>query len=345
MKESCKQALQRLPAKGVDARQITSPLRLKKPGQIDPSIAREVNQSYEHQKAAGAEYQKAQAQENYQKAVEENKARMSLGVEPAPLPPAPPVMPQYKQTMDTSPVAQPPSQEDQNFMAKAQDQNMGMLQKGYEQQKAGISKEAAAQTGLGQSLADVARKQQDQVHGLMNDTQEHFEKNLQERQDLISAVKANQINPNHYMESLGALGKIGTSIGMFLSGFGSNITHQPNMASDFLNNQIKRDIDAQEKNLGIKETLLSYNLKTFGNIRDAMDMTRLMQSDIYQEKIKEAMANAQGPLAQAQGEKLLGQLNEQYAPKAFQMSMRQAALKGLHGGKLDPSLAIQYRLG
>lgn len=55
------------------------------------------------------------------------------------------------------------------------------------------------------------------------------------------------IKPNDYIDSLGISGKIMTGIGMVLSGFGSGLTGQPNMAYDYLNKQIDRNIQAQQK--------------------------------------------------------------------------------------------------
>jgi len=53
-----------------------------------------------------------------------------------------------------------------------------------------------------------------------------------------------------------------------------------------LNRQIDRDIDAQKATLGRKESLLSANMRQFGNLHDATQMTKVMQTDIVSNQLK-----------------------------------------------------------
>jgi hypothetical protein len=113
----------------------------------------------------------------------------------------------------------------------------------------------------------------------------------------------------------------------------------------FLNKNIDRDIEGQRANLGKSENLLSANMKQFGNLRDATDMTKVMQMDIVKNQIAQAAATAQGPLAQARAQQAIGQIDQQIAPIMSQMAMRKSLLSAAPGQEsqadMDPSMKIR----
>jgi len=65
-----------------------------------------------------------------------------------------------------------------------------------------------------------------------------------------------------------------TGIGLILSGVGAGLTGAPNMAAQFLQRNIDRDIEAQRANLQKKETLLGFMFRKYGNIQDAAQASR-----------------------------------------------------------------------
>jgi hypothetical protein len=95
-----------------------------------------------------------------------------------------------------------------------------------------------------------------------------------------------------------------------------------------LDRDIERDIEAQKTQLKSKETLLSANLKQYGNLKDATDMTRVMMNDLALAQLKKAAAKAQGPLAQANASKMIGQIEAQQGALTQQMAIRQAMQSG-----------------
>lgn len=213
--------------------------------------------------------------------------------------------------------------------------------KGFQEQKAGIGAEAQAQSKLGQAQANIAQEQIQQQQNFMKHAQDSYNDLNQERMGLVDDYKKGLINPNHYMENMSSEGKVGTAIGLFLGGFGG-IGNHPNAAMDFLNKQIDRDIQSQVHNQDTRSNLLNANLRQFGNMNDALSMTRVMMADIYKTKIEEQAAKAADPLAKARAQQLTGQLDVQMAPLMQQLSLRQAAFRGMRQGNVDPSMIIQY---
>lgn len=209
------------------------------------------------------------------------------------------------------------------------------LQQGVGLQEKGLKEEAQAAKAAGQAEAQAHKQALDQQQGALNE----FHKNVREiNNDIGSATedyKNQHINPNHYFQSLSTWGKISTALGLIVGGLGGG-----EGASKFLDDQINRDVKAQEAEMGKKENLLSMNFKKFGNMRDAADMTRMQQMDMAAHTLGMARANAQGPAAQALVDQKIGELKMKIAPIASQMAARRALLSN-GSVKSNPDVAVR----
>lgn len=212
---------------------------------------------------------------------------------------------------------------------------------GVGEQKAGIQQEAAAQGQLGASQLESEKSAQQFMQRSQEDFQKNYQALQQEYQSVIHDVQNQHINPNHYMESMGSGKKVATAIGLILGGMGGGLTGQENPVAKFLNQQISNDIETQKANLGKSETLLSANLRQFGNLHDATQMTMAMQNGIYASKLRQAAAQAMDPMAKARALQMAGQLDTQAAPILQQLAMKKAALGGLQGIQ-DPGQKIRF---
>jgi len=75
-------------------------------------------------------------------------------------------------------------------------------------------------------------------------------------------LDAGHIKPKTYSDLFhdrSTLGKISGIFGMLLSGMGSGLAHQPNMAFEMMNNQIKNDLDAQQNSVANRQNFLRIN--------------------------------------------------------------------------------------
>lgn len=213
---------------------------------------------------------------------------------------------------------------------------LNALQQGIGEKKAGIVGESMAlgQEG-GEQASALGQNVQKQQQNIKN-YRDHYGELDNERQSFQQDLNNQHIDPKHYLNSLGTGGKISTAIGLILGGIGGGLTHQENPALKFLNQQIERDIDSQKAELGKKENLLSANMRQFGNIRDASDMTRVMQNDIVSNQLKQAAAKAQTPLAASNALKAAGDLDMQTAPILSQIALRKTLMGSIGDANQDP---------
>jgi len=91
----------------------------------------------------------------------------------------------------------------------------------------------------------------------------------QEAGDAIQAAASKaKIDPERYQKNLGVGGKTLSAIGMILSGIGSGLTGQPNMAMDVFQKNIQRDIESQQVNY---QNLMEVAAQKKGLLQSAQD--------------------------------------------------------------------------
>lgn len=217
-----------------------------------------------------------------------------------------------------------------------------MYSQGLAHMKQGLTAGAEAQQlQAGQEL-EAAKDYQAKQAEMQQHYQNSYNELNQSRMDLMQDIKDGHINPNHYMDSQSNLGKISTAIGLIMGGIGGGATGQGNPALDFINKQIDRDIESQKATLNSKHTLLSATMQQFGNIRDAEQMARVYQTDIYKAKLEQALATAKSPMAKANLQKAIGELEMTAAPHLQEMAQKKAILSGLQSGAAAPEAAVQF---
>lgn len=312
------------------------------PVNFNPKIAEQASNAYEQEKAAVQARQQSQEKEQYQNVLQENQARAQFGMAPVSVPNAPEAVPAGM----AAPTAQGSQVQNMQGLNPLGQQmpvaNPQEYQKAYNEQLGGIYGQAEEQGKLGAEKQASAAEQAQKTQNLMNHYQEQSDALSKEIQNTMEDIKNTKINPNHYFENMSTEGRVSTAIGMLLGGIGSSSLGGKNPAMDYINEQVGRDIDAQAKNLGVKESLLSANFKQFGNIRDATEMTRLMMNGIYANKIEEAGAKATGPLAKQIAAQEAGKLKQDVAMKLPQLAFRQALMKGAQNGDIDPAQAVPF---
>lgn len=210
-----------------------------------------------------------------------------------------------------------------------------IFQQGFQNKMTGIGQEAKAVGDMGQAQANVLSQQVQAQQQAQSAFKEQYAGLEAERQAHMADIKAGHIDPEKYWDNHS---KVAAGIGMILAGF--NPTTSPNAALGFLKDQMDRNILAQSKNLDSQQNLLSANLKQFGNLKDAADMTRIMQHDIVSNQLQEAAAKAKSPMAQAAAHQAAGQLQMESANQFQQFAMRRAmmSLANTPGGPNDGAI-------
>lgn len=217
------------------------------------------------------------------------------------------------------------------------------LTKGIGEQKAGLFGEAKDVGAQGNEQAQALQSSAMAQQQLLKNYQTNYNQLDTERQKWMSDIQNQKVDPNRFMSSMGTGQRVSTAIGLILGGMGGGLLHQKNPALEYLNDQINRDIAAQQTDLGKKENLLSANMKQFGNIKDATDMTRVMLNDAASMQLKQIAAKYQGKI---EGDRALagaGQIDSNTAQALSTVAARRSAMSGMAPGQalpaaLDPAL-------
>lgn len=212
--------------------------------------------------------------------------------------------------------------------------------KAQQEQEAGIKSEASAASMLGRNEAAIAQQQVRQQEQLMQNFQQQSASIQNEIKAAVQDYNNGHIDPKRFWTSKSDLGKVSTAIGLILGGIGSGLTRGPNVALEFLNRQIDRDIDAQRMEMGKKQNVLSAMQQQFGNLKDATMATKLMYADLYTTKLQQAAAASKDPMAQARAQQAIGEIHAKTAPMLAELGMRQAVFQGQRAGQVSAAQAI-----
>lgn len=306
---------------------VANPMQTK----IDALKERGDLQKQAADRAAGDTTKKAAQVDEYNKLAQAQGLPALPGGTPAPQPEAQPNL----ETSNLAPTAPAPNQDPYGSQAYS-DQYM----KGLNEQESGIRGEANTLSDLGNQQAQTYQAAIEQQQQQAKSYQDHQSALWQERDNFMKDYQNQKIDPNHYMNSLGTGQKIAAGIGLILGGMGGGLTHSDNPMEKFIDNQISNDIKSQEANMGKTKNLLAANFESFGNLRDAAQMTRVMQSDIVAHQIAMQAAKSQDPIVHARAQQSIGILHQQSAAIISQLAMKKTLQSSMQSGGIPPAQAI-----
>lgn len=220
-----------------------------------------------------------------------------------------------------------------------QDVNPSPIMRGIEEEKQGLEEQYKA--GAAQAQGQYAALQHDQEtrDQAMGNYQARAQSLEDERQGFQQDLQNQHVDPRHYLNSMGTLGRISSAIGLILGGGAAGATGGPNQALQMLQSNIDRDIQAQQANIGVKQSLLTANLRQFGNLRDAADMTRVMQNDAVLHQMQMAAAKAGTQAAHGNYLQAKGALDQKSAMLMATLGARQT-INSSNSGKMEVDHAL-----
>jgi hypothetical protein len=198
---------------------------------------------------------------------------------------------------------------------------------------------AQANIGLGQQEAQQYGVGINQINGIQNQFMKNRNDLMLDRQKLAQEYEAGaaHLDPNQYIKNMSTGGKILTGLGLILGGAGAGLSHQPNLAYNFLQTNIDRDIENQRAQLGVKKNLLDFNLQQSGDLAQATNMTKLNSLDMIGMQLKRMAAQATNPQQQAQLLNTYGQLDQKAGDLqnqiAIQKTYREIGMGGTPGSE------------
>lgn len=296
-------------------------------------------QSQLNEKAALQQQQKA-----YEDALKFNQIASQRGLSPVAVPEAPQMQPQIQRaSLEDSQLMPNPSQPaaTQNGDPFGTQAYSDQYMKGINEQKSGYTAEANALSQRAKLEQQVYQNQIQQQQQAVNDYKSSFQELDGRRKALEQAYAEQKIDPKGYIHNMSTGQKIMTGIGLILGGFGGQRLGEASVPMKFLTQQVEADVQNQIRELGKKENLLTANMRQYGNLRDATDMTRVMQGDIVKAQLGNAAAQTTDPLVKARAQQMIGQIDEKTAPIVSQLAMRKTMMNQANSGQIDPSTAVR----
>jgi len=175
-----------------------------------------------------------------------------------------------------------------------------MALKGLTEQKEGARASAIAEGELGQKEAEADAMAANQLNNTQAQFNDKFNKLMEDRQLMYKDwMEHGTIDPSRFVKNMSTGSKIMAGIGLILGGMGGGLSGQPNLAAEFLQKQIDRDVMAQRLNIENRHSLLRFNLEATGDLFKATELTRGQIMDINSMHLKQLAARAVDPKAKA----------------------------------------------
>lgn len=156
---------------------------------------------------------------------------------------------------------------------------------------------------------------------------------------LEKAFLDKKIDPERYLSNQGTGTRIASAIGMMLSGIGSGITGQPNLAVQRVNQAIEKDIEAQKEDKSSAMNLWKMNREAFGNDMQANLATQSQLLTVAKTKAMSAAAQSNNAQAQMRLIPLINDINQKQAA----IHQQQALFSQMNSGgssELDPAQLV-----
>lgn len=246
-------------------------------------------------------------------------------------PSAPPVSNQQPQQQ------QPQFQQGQDpFGFQEQEKN---IREGIEKQQNAATSQGIAESENARASEKIYKRQAQELQALPK-VQDAYSKMVEQNSRLQEDLMNGHINPNQVIEKMTTGGRMLTAIGLALSGLGSGMSHQPNLAAKFLEDQINRDVEAQKFDIGTKKSLLDSNIKQFGSYIDGIAATKMQYMDIVSAQLAAEAAKSKDPMALSRAMGINGVIQESKAAELAQSKMRSNLVGGMQRGQVRPEQTI-----
>ena len=218
-------------------------------------------------------------------------------------------------------------------------------------QKAANTQMAGAIGGQGEAESAALDEMDKKIHGFTDEDgvehpglpsqQEILQKYQDSDQKLADAYASNdsahKLDPDRYYKDMSIPNRITAGIGLLLSGAGSGVRGQPNLAANMIQNAVNTDIQNQREDRSRDLNLWKMNRERLGTDLQANLAT---QNQLYQGvkyKLMQAASQFKGPIAQAQAAMGNAQIDQQIAQNNFKMSLMQPS-----SDNPDPSTRVQF---
>lgn len=175
------------------------------------------------------------------------------------------------------------------------------MDKAFDMQGKAAQQAAAGQIQAGKDISVAVQQNQRRIEDLMAQQKAISDNYDSEHGKFMAEVAGQKIDPNHYLGSMDTAHRVGNAIALMVGGLAGGLNKTGvNPAMEFINQQINRDMQAQQANMGKKMTLLQANDQFFHNKQASLASTASMMYGLVGQQIEAAKAKAMTPAAVAE---------------------------------------------
>ena len=169
---------------------------------------------------------------------------------------------------------------------------------------------------------------------------------ISEKQDkqmmmLIDEVKNRKIEPGRLWSNMGVWEKTLAGLSLFLGGLASGAEGGPNVALDFLNKQIDRDIEAQKADKSQRMSLYKINLQLLGDERAAVMKTKMEKLNLLALQTQQRIVQSNDKETKLRGAQLRQQLLDNAGQIKQGLVFKEYLTSEAQGAKLLPMAPAQ----
>jgi hypothetical protein len=214
------------------------------------------------------------------------------------------------------------TQPNQSFDGSMNQPDLGSMDKGVadelrkieaqsQKEMAALMQQTAQNMGYAKAVDKAFQREQESLALIQQEKDALLAKKTAELEDLITRYQTSKIDPNRFWAEKTTQDKFVIAIGLALSGLNGSTA-----GFELLNRAIERDINAQKANLealerGIeqKRTMIGDMMKIFGDKEKAVEASRIAALAIAEAKVKETQLKTSNALQQAELQKLYAEIN------------------------------------
>lgn len=191
----------------------------------------------------------------------------------------------------------------------------------------GIDQEIKGQQDLASALGTQGKNEANAIDtgaidiGEQPSLQDLIQKNQGKDQQFAQQFASGKVDPMHYIKNMSTGDHVLTGISMILGGIGGGLTGQQNVGMQMFENNINRDIQAQQNSQDTTMNLWKMNREALGTNIQANIATKNQMYTALQYQLKKQAALSANPIAQSNAEIAIGGLQRQKDMMAFQQSL------------------------
>lgn len=179
------------------------------------------------------------------------------------------------------------------------------------QEESGMRAQGAAQAKMGEMNAKTYEDTSQKLQNFLDTSNQSVEDQSKTNDAIALDIQNTKLDPNRYYHNMSTGSKIGNAIAAIVGGIGAGASHTQNLALQSINDAIARDVEFQKMELGKKNSLLSYNLDKYKNMKTAQLATMTQLNAVAQGKIEANTARYGGLANQDASQAAVAQLKNQ----------------------------------